>query len=362
MMVRSSNLVLICRESLFQRYQQHPVNAFKRPIFYRAVHRGSPSEVHGSLRARLFPPPSLETLTARELQTHVANHAIWGNGIPTPFISLTDDILRALSIVFCVYHDKEDVEMLLFDAWKLAPGSFLKCNELRSRIGIGGEDIYNTELLVWGEVPADSIIYRWERSQILSSGIVDVLPSLCRLSAKTTLETLRYGLRGDYDSFSPRKAAIALASLGMDPSSLQTKQVFLFLLGSVAGYRVEKRLGDVASTLETEFPLKIQEFDQTVHQQALTLGRGKLVSYYRNDYAADVKDYYLHRDNRRWRKIWSLQINNWFCPDFEDWWVQREESNFSDYEVELAAGHDENGLNGWSMKRESRSYYIGFSD
>lgn len=127
------------------------------------------------------------------------------------------------------------------------------------------KNIYNTEILVWGEAPSDSIICRWQRPYISDSGLLDVLPSLRHLSPYTNLSSLRQGLRGDGDSFSAAKAAISLANLGMDPSRFQIKQVFLFLLGAVKGYRVEKLLGEIESTLKTSFPLKIREFDQAVY-------------------------------------------------------------------------------------------------
>ncbi|KAH7462782.1 hypothetical protein FOMA001_g18271 [Fusarium oxysporum f. sp. matthiolae] len=340
--------------SLFELYRQYPANSFEIPIYYRAIHCESPSEVQGGHRARLFPPPAFDSLVLRTLQNHVRRHAQFGNRTPTPFISVTDDLLRALSIAFRSYTDKEDVAILLVDPWKLAAGNYLRCNSLRSKIGLGCKDVYNTEILIWGEIPLESIICRWGRSPIMNSGLLDVLPSLRHLSPDADLSSLRDGLRGDTDSFSPAKVATTLVNLGMDPSSFQIKQVFLFLLGAVEGYRVEKFLEGIELEIESLFPLKIQEFDQAAHQLSLTLGRKELISYYRNDYASISEEFCPFEDNeskRRWRKEWSLLIHHDFCPDYESWWVRREERDLSDLEAELMANHNGTGLKKWLMKK-----------
>jgi hypothetical protein len=69
-----------------------------------------------------------------------------------------------------------------------------------------------------------------------------------------------------------------------------------------------------------------------------------------------------NESKRRGRKAWSLLINNHLCPDFESWWVRREESDLSDWEAELMTNHDDTGLKKWLMKKESRCYFVGFAD
>jgi hypothetical protein len=278
-------------QSLFELYKQYPANSFERPIYYRAIHCEPPSEVQGGHRARLFPPPAFDSLGLRTFQNHVRRHAQFGNRIPTPFISVTDDLLRALSIAFRAYTDKEDVAILLVDPWKLAAGNYLRCNSLRSKIGLGCKDVYNTEILIWVEIPLDSIICRWGRSYILNSELLDVLPSLRHLSPNADLSSLRDTLRDDTDSFSPGKVTTTLVNLGMNPSSFQVKQVFLFLLGEVEGYRVETFPQGIKSKLESLFPLKIQEYDQAAHQLSLTLGRKESISCYRNDHASILEEF-----------------------------------------------------------------------
>lgn len=99
-----------------------------------------------ALGSRLFPPPEFDTLKLPELKDHVQSYAQEINRAPTPFMSMTDDILRAINIAFCRHISKKDVAILLVDPWKLEAGSYLKCNAICSKIGIGHENIHNTEI------------------------------------------------------------------------------------------------------------------------------------------------------------------------------------------------------------------------
>jgi len=245
---------------------------------------------------------------------------------------MTDDLLRAINIALCKFADKEDVETILIDAWQLAAGSFLRCNDFREKILIGRYPIYNTEILAWGKIPSCAIICSWKRSRIAESGLFDVLPSLRSVSHNTTLSSLREGLRGDLDSYIPAKVAIALTNLGMNPSSMVTKQVFLFLLGAVHGYRVEKSLLEISNILEVEHSRMILEFDQATHQISVQLSRSRMVEFYRNEFAAKVERCTPPEgvSGRVWRKQLSYFYNRHFRLDFESWWVEREKDHHLD--------------------------------
>jgi hypothetical protein len=147
----------------------------------------------------------------------------------------------------------------------LTAGSYITCNDLRSKCRLGWKAIYNTEILVWGEVPAQSIICRWPRSEIYRSGLLDVFPSLGKLERGLPLDGLRRRLSGDFSSISSTKVASALVYLGMEPSHFQIKQVFIFLLGQASGYSVEKVLGNVEAQLEATLSPVIG-FEQASHE------------------------------------------------------------------------------------------------
>jgi hypothetical protein len=228
----------------------------------------------------LYPPPTFETLKILELRTYIERHAILSNYNPTPFLSLTTDLLRALHIALYTYRDKADVAILLICPWMLTAGSYITSNNLRSKCRLGPKAIYNTEILVWGEVPAKSVICRWPRSEIYCSGLLDVFPSLGKLKPGMRLDDLRCRLRGDFPSFSSTKIASALVYLGMEPSHFQIKQVSNFLLGQAVGYSVEKVLGDVEAQLEAALSPVIEEFEQASHELTVSAGKKRLVSFY----------------------------------------------------------------------------------
>ena len=256
----------------------------------------------------------------------------------------------------------------------LTAGSYITCNDLRSKCRLGRKAIYNTEILVWGEVPAKSVICRWPRSEIYRSGLLDVFPSLGKLKPGMRLDDLRCRLRGDFPSFSSTKVASALVYLGMEPSHFQIKQVFIFLLGQAVGYSVEKVLGNVEAQLEATLSPVIEEFEQASHELTVSAGKKKLLSYYKNDYAADIRKicplsdpYGLQADatyKRRWKKLWSARIDDLFCPSFEPWWVHREERDLSEWEMQQMMDVDRYGLRNWlsDSKNTRLSYFVGFAD
>jgi hypothetical protein len=249
-------------QEFFNSYRQHPADSFQRLIFYRVVYSDTSPEPNRNLQSRLYPLPTFDTLNIFDLCTHIERHAILSNCNPMPFLSLTNDLLCALYIAFCIYRDKADVAILLICPWMLTAESYITCNDLRSKCGLGQKAIYNTEILVWGEVPAKSVFCRWPWSEIYCSGLLDMFPSLGRLKPGMRLDDLRCRLRGDFPFFSSTKVASALVYLGMEPSHFQIKQVFIFLLGQAVGYAVEKVLGNVEAQLEATLLPVIEEFEQ----------------------------------------------------------------------------------------------------
>jgi hypothetical protein len=178
---------------------------------------------------------------------------------------------------------------------------------------------------VWGEVPAKSVFCRWPRSEIYCSGLLDVFPSLGRLKPGMRLDDLRCRLRSDFPSFSSTKVASALVYLGMEPSYFQIKQVFIFLLGQAVGCAVEKVLGNVEAQLEATLLPVIEEFEQASHKLTVSAGKKKLLFYYKNDYATDIRTTCPLSDpcnlqqaatyKRRWKKLWSARIDDLFLSE-----------------------------------------------
>ncbi|EOA85570.1 uncharacterized protein SETTUDRAFT_40212 [Exserohilum turcica Et28A] len=342
---------------VFQDYQSHPANSFERPIYYRVVHADSWNAESDDIQSKLHPPPSFQTLTVQQVRGYVNMHAVLSNRVPTPFISATIDLVRALHITFCTYKERTKVTILLICPWRLEPGSFMACNDLRAGCGLEPKSIYDTEVMIWGQVPSRAILYRWDREHVCRSGLLDVFPCIADLKVTTRLQDLRTKLKDDYPQFSAKKIASALLCLGMSPSELHIKQVFLFLLGQAVGYAVQKNLDKTDAHLRTLFPLHIDEFEDAIFHLATLRGRQSILSYFKKVYAKDVRQLCPQTDpfgiltdrkyQRRWRKSWSMRINDRFCPNFRSWWIRREETDLSELEMQEILDQDAHGLREW---------------
>jgi hypothetical protein len=344
-------------QDVFQSYQSHPANSFERPIYYRVVHEDSWNAASDDIQAKRHPPPSFQTLTIQQMRQYVNMHAVLSNRVPTPFISATIDLVRALHITFCTYRESTKVAILLICPWRLEPGSYMACNDLRVGCGLEPKSIYNTEVMIWGHVPSKAILYRWDREQIRRSGLSDVFPCIANLEATMRLQDLRTKLADDYPKFSAKKIASTLVYLGMSPSELHIRQIFLFLLGQAVGYAVQKNLDKTDAHLRTSCAPHIDEFEDAIFQLATKRGRESILSYFKEVYAKDVRQLCPqtdpfgiltnHKYQRRWRKSWSMRINDHFCPNFRSWWIRREESDLSELEMQEIIDQDTHGLREW---------------
>jgi hypothetical protein len=143
----------------------------------------------------------------------------------------------------------------------------------------------------------------------------------------------------------------------MSPSELPIKQIFLFLLGQAVGYAVQKNLDKTDAHLRTSCALHIHEFEDAIFQLATLRGRASILSYFKEEYAKDVRRLCPqtdpfgiltnHKYQRRWRKSWSMRINDNFCPNFRSWWIRREESDLSELEMQEIIDQDAHGLREW---------------
>ena len=163
---------------------------------------------------------------------------------------------------------------------RLTPGSYIPLNDLRTMCGLPTKHIYNTETLVWGEIPSSSITCQCQQERIVSSGLLDIFPALTNLSPEARLQDLRDNLACILPPFFAQKVAQALVKLGMEASRFQIMQVFLFLLGQAAGYSVGKELGNVEAQLKSCFPEVVDEFERAAYELSVASGKSQRLSYY----------------------------------------------------------------------------------
>lgn len=213
----------------------------------------------------------------------------------------------------------------------LRPRDHVPCNDIREMCKLGEKSIYNTKVLIWGEVPAESILCRWPRSRIRKSGLLKALPSFTKIKPKMKLQDLRQQIKSDFNVFSSSNVAEALVFLGMEPRQLDIKQVFLFLLGQVSSKEVQKDLKGVGLKLEVEFSGIIREFEREAHGIVVAAGREEMLSYYNDDC---IHSYMFSLPYRGARKFWALCVDDKFCPSFESWWVSRVDEISSQWERE----------------------------
>lgn len=185
---------------------------------------------------------------------------------------MTSDPLRALSLALGINHDKTDVSIIMIRSSMMSRGTYGSCNEWRIQCGLDSKPIYNTEFLAWGMVPAKSIRCRVARLHIIESGLLKFMPSAPRLGARLRTLDLRLDLKNNLILFcqSIPEIAASLSSLpGMDSSNLEIVELFKFLLGRAAGYKMEKEDINIED-FEREYDMEIQEFYQEIQTFTLT--------------------------------------------------------------------------------------------
>jgi hypothetical protein len=157
--------------------------------FYRVISEDSPDgNSAGDLLPRYWPLPDLPC--QKHIERLVRSHCE-RERTPTPFTSLTPDLLRAFNYAMRLDGErKKKIEILVIDPWKLPNGSCVSCKQLMTRLCLDGTK-FKTEYLVWGRVPAAAIESRWMLEDIKRSQLFTILPSLADTAGKKRLDSVR---------------------------------------------------------------------------------------------------------------------------------------------------------------------------
>jgi len=292
------------------------------------------------------------------MKVYITWHANLFGRNRTPFISATWDLLRVFNIAGQrVLEGKEQVAILLIDPWRLSTGSYLDCNTLGLKSGLQTQGKYETEVLLGRKYQQNPYSVDGLGPTFVKAGCSKPCHPLEASKRQLKLHAHRQDLLCDRDTFSPSDIATSLASLGMDPSSFAMKQIFEFLLGQVWGHHVPTQLRTIEQQLIIDQKSKMDEFDHTAHSLAVTTGKNKRLIYFQQSYALDIGQLQPASDpwgrktpqelRREWRKSWAARINELFCPDFETWWVRREESDLTDWEAQEIASLESCGIRSW---------------
>jgi len=78
---------------------------------------------------------------------------------PSPFISATSDLLRALNHGRKLRNSgHQDVCLVIIDLWEMPKGACGKCNTIRRKLKLDEHNVYKTEILIWQEIPPNAIL------------------------------------------------------------------------------------------------------------------------------------------------------------------------------------------------------------
>jgi len=105
-----------------------------------------------------------------DLRRWVCHQATLSNRSPTPFISISSDLLRAFNWASHLrLKGEDDVCIVVIDAWILGSANTVDCNSLRALVDCSKEYLFETEVLVYRRIPSNAIIARWSWDQIVAS-------------------------------------------------------------------------------------------------------------------------------------------------------------------------------------------------
>jgi len=248
------------------------------------------------------------------------------------------------------------VSILVIDSWRLIEGSFVKCNDLREACGLDYDPKYETEVLIWEQIPSAAVIAEWTWASLERSGIFHCLPFLHKVGRYSSVDSIRGRCFSPFDDFPTQKLATSLTILGMSPSCLTTRQIYMFLLGSKIGYRVTREFDSIDKLLSTRCAGSLEEFDRAAHEIALRKGRRAFNQLYRDGtWSNRVYPWmYPHiKTDRLWRKALADSRCRLVCPNSESWWSQRAEADCQLWEAYALIDHDPYGLKNWMMRQET---------
>ena len=116
------------------------------------MHTGSrPENANGDFLARLPPPQYVQETRMRQW---VERHATLENRtMPTPFLSVTTELLRALNFAeHFRMRGYNDIRIVLIDGWSLSRNASTAVNPLQRRLGLNKAGTSTCERYIWARI------------------------------------------------------------------------------------------------------------------------------------------------------------------------------------------------------------------
>ena len=208
-------------------------------------------------------------------------------------------------------------------------------------MGLSRKNLFNTEVIVWGEIPAASLVCDWSWELLEGSGLFELFPELLRdgePGESRKLKVLRNSL------VSPAKTFYFCSDLGhvlttgldMPPSAFFTYQIGLIMVGWAKGYSKPELYYMLQRTLERECSGGLSKLQQELYEKDMENGSWE-------------KEEIMELHNRSQDTSFFRQsLVEWMeqsCePTISGWLEKREESYSRDRETYLASGSKEYGF------------------
>jgi hypothetical protein len=218
------------------------------------------------IRAGLF---GARTFCKSELKLWVQHHAWPEKEEPTPFKSITTDFLRACNYALRLqYKEKEEIYIVVIDAWVLGPYNVIPCNKIRKLVGEEENGLFDTESLIWRRIPSNAIIARFKWADICNS-LGRILPPLSDLTSipKSGPKSGNRPLQALRDSLATMEIEVSelvrilLDDFRLFQCRLSTMQFAMMILGWTKGYSRVNLYRSLHNSLRSFLAKEIWEID-----------------------------------------------------------------------------------------------------
>lgn len=203
------------------------------------MHTGSRLEsTNGDFLARLPSPHDVEGIQETLMRQWVELHARRKDQpVPTPFLSVTTQLLRAISLAehFRMW-GHNDIRIVLIDGWSLLRNTSTAVNPLRRRLGLNKAGTSTCERYIWAKIPRSSVLSCWQW-ELIRPAFLTLIPSLeCNEKCfKRLVQNIRIRKRGFTIS---SLVELLVVELRMCPSSMLTKRTAIEIISWTKGQRI----------------------------------------------------------------------------------------------------------------------------
>ena len=251
------------------------------------------------------------------------------NRDPTPFISITSDLLRACNRAAHLERDgSRNISIIMIDGWNLNKEQVVYCKTLRRVSGLPEHNLFDTEYLVWQCIPGHAIVRKWSWDTICSS-LGKLFPAL-RISPSFPMHQKRslQHLRDQLCLPDPNIAVLVgylVDDLGLMSQNLTTKQIALMVIGWSRSKSDIWRYYRLEGHLQALIPKQLAELDYHLYANTCQWNVRHQSSFVKTSPCQNVESLMVNLNIAR----------NFNLPTYEDWLTARNDAE----EMECVTAH-----------------------